>query len=144
MAQGIWRPRFRPGKQKKDLEREIVRLKRLVTDLQLENPALNDVASRILCSPNGAGRSLSVFGRSINSRRAMTAGLLVSHSESNATAPLSALTKTPKHRPLSRWHRSTIGTAIFGLSPGRHQSPRTCRTQPRTSALNGLGQTNCS
>lgn len=50
------------AKRMKDLERENVRLKRLVADLSLEKQVLKDVASGNLKAPNGADRPLNAFG----------------------------------------------------------------------------------
>jgi hypothetical protein len=50
LAEGIRQPRNRSGEMK-DMERENVRLKRLVADLSLEKQVVKDVASRNLYAP---------------------------------------------------------------------------------------------
>jgi hypothetical protein len=71
----------------KDLERENVRLKRLVADLSLEKQVLKDVASGNLYAPNGAVRRLKASGRSMASPNAMPAGLSASTAGHSDTPP---------------------------------------------------------
>ena len=81
------------AKRMKDLERENVRLKRLVADLSLEKQVLKDVASGNLSALNGAGRRLSAFGGSTASRSVKPAGWSASHAERSVTPPLFVLMK---------------------------------------------------
>src|SRR5215204_132074 len=66
------------ARRMKDLERENVRLKRLVADLSLEKQVLKDVASGNLKAPMGAGGRSKAFERSTISRSARPAGLSAS------------------------------------------------------------------
>ena len=63
-----------------DLERENVRLKRLVADLSLKKPLLKDVLGKLV-SPERAVRPLNASGGSMVSRNVMPAGLSVSRAE---------------------------------------------------------------
>jgi putative transposase len=77
----------------KDLERENMRLKRLVVDLSLEKQILKDVASET-CKPRTAPGRLSMeSGRSAGSPNATPAGSSISRAARNATGPLLDLTR---------------------------------------------------
>ena len=77
------------AKRMKELQRENVRLKRLVADLSLEKQVLKDVALGISC----AARQSRAFGRNTFSRNVMPAGSSASHAGRNDTPPSSGLTK---------------------------------------------------
>ena len=77
------------ARRMKDLERENIRLKRLVADLSLEKQVLKDVASGNLQAPSGAGRQLRAFEGSTVSPNARPAGSSVSTAAPSDTPPSS-------------------------------------------------------
>jgi hypothetical protein len=77
------------AKRMKELERENIRLKRLVADLSLEKQVFKDVASGSLEALSGAGRLLKAFGRSMVCPSVAPAGLSTSPAERNDTPLLS-------------------------------------------------------
>ena len=79
------------ARRMKDLERENVRLKRLVADLSLEKQVLKDVASGNLQAPSGAGRRLKAFEGNMVSRNARPAGSSTNRAERSDTPRSSEL-----------------------------------------------------